>query len=206
MYASLFKLNATHPLLATSANYAYSLSGTFRYLQLADTGIAITVIGNFDVNSASGNVTFQNAGTWYNYLGADSIAATGSSQSITLDPGEYKVYINKNLNDTSSGTVVTPPPPDTASVNGIKIYPSPVVNNGSVITYTLSSQDNVTLALYNMMGQQAGLFYLGSQASGTHIITFGELPFNINSLKNGAYVLRLISSQKTSHVEFSVLH
>ncbi len=203
VYTSLFKLNATHPLLATSTNYTYSLSGSFRTLQLADTGISITVMGNFDVNQASANVTFQTAGTWYNYLGTDTIVASGNSQSITLSPGEYKVYINKNLNDTSSK-----PPPDTTTVSSFlaKINPNPVASSSSVIEYDLPAQSNIGLSIFNFVGQNLGSFNLGQQPKGKHTISFGQLPFNIYSLKNGVYIMKISSTQSAANIAFVVLH
>lgn len=200
VYASLLNLQNNYPELA-NATPVYSLSNAFKALQVSGSGISVTVIGNFDVIPSTAGVTFQNAGTWYNYLGTDSIIATGNSQSITLNPGDYKVYLNKKLKDTTTTTV-----PDTTNINGIKIYPSPVVNSSSVIAYTLSSPDNVAISLYNMTGQRIAAFNLGSQVSGTHTLTFNQLPFNIYSLKNGAYILKLNSTQKTAHVVFSVLH
>ena len=56
----------------------------------------VMVIGNFDVVSATGSVTFQ-----IRYLlrlpGQRTITATGSAQSITLQPGEFQQYLNRNI-------------------------------------------------------------------------------------------------------------
>ncbi|HXB45210.1 MAG TPA: T9SS type A sorting domain-containing protein, partial [Puia sp.] len=205
VYARLFKLSDSFPSLASSTNVQYALSTAFRSLQVTGSGISVTVIGNFDVIPATGSVTFPTAGTWYNYVGTDSIAATGSSQTISLNPGEYRVYTDINLSDTSSH-VVNPPPPDTSSVHGIQISPNPVVSGSSLIKYTLGVSSSVSLALYNLMGQRIGAFNLGSQSTGTHSLTFADLGFNIYSLKNGVYVLRLNSAQKAMHFTFSVLH
>jgi hypothetical protein len=38
--------------------------------------LKIMVIGNFDVTATTGSVTFQNAGTWYNYLSGGTRTAT----------------------------------------------------------------------------------------------------------------------------------
>ncbi|HLY68473.1 MAG TPA: alpha-amylase family glycosyl hydrolase, partial [Puia sp.] len=141
VYASLLNLQNDYPQLATSTP-VYSLNNAFKTLQVSDSAISVTVIGNFDVISSSAGVTFQNPGIWYNYLGSDSIVATGNIQNITLNPGDYKVYINKKIKDTTTGTVN-----DTSHINGIKIYPSPVTSSNSVIAYTLSSQDDVSLSL-----------------------------------------------------------
>ena len=205
VYAALFKLNDSFPSLAASTNVNYSLSNAFRNVQVTGSGIGVTVIGNFDVIPTTDVVTFQSAGTWYNYLGNDSILATGSSQSITLSPGAYKVYTNKNLHDTATGGgAVTPP--DTTIVNGMRIYPNPVANSTSVITYSLPASGNVNLGLYDMMGQKIGSFSLGNQSSGRNTITFNQLPFNINSVQNGVYTIKLYSNMKTAQTSFCVIH
>jgi 1,4-alpha-glucan branching enzyme/uncharacterized protein YaiE (UPF0345 family) len=209
VYASLFKLADSFPSLATSTNVNYSLANAFRSLQVTGSGISITVIGNFDVVSSTGNVTFQNAGTWYNYLGTDSITATGGSQSITLNPGGYKVYINKNLNDTttsSGGGGTSGGGGNTDSAAGTTIYPNPVINSSSVIKYTLTASSKVSLSLFNAMGQNLGTFNLGNQVAGVHTTTLNQLPLNVYSLADGMYVFKIISSNNSSHLSFLVNH
>lgn len=67
-------------------------SGAFKWLRLNSSGGKVVVIGNFDVTNQSGSVTFPSAGTWYNYLSGETFTATGSPQSFTLKPGEFKVF------------------------------------------------------------------------------------------------------------------
>jgi hypothetical protein len=207
VYTSLFKLADSFPSLATSTTASYSLTGAVKTVQVTSPGISVAVIGNFDIAPNAGTITFPTAGSWYNYLGSDSITATGSAQSITLSAGEYKVYTSLNLNDTTTkGGGTPPPPPDTSSVNGIVIAPNPVLNSSSVITYTLSVSSDVDLGIYNMLGQRLGSYDLGTQATGTHTLSFNDLPFNTSALKNGVYILKLNSSGKTMHVSFLSLH
>jgi glycosidase len=202
VYASLFKLNAAHPMLAASTNYTYSLSGTFRTLQLADSEIAVTVIGNFDVNPASASVTFQTQGTWYDYTGTDSITATGTAQNITLNPGDYKVYINKKTNDTS-----VQQQGDTSGLNGfaVRVYPNPVINSSTYVEYHLTDQENVDLCLYDLMGRRLSSYNLGNQIAGVHTIQFNQLPYNVLSLPRGVYIAQIISGSKKAHFSFVVL-
>ena len=44
----------------------------------------------------TGSVTFQNAGNWYNYLQGGTRYATGVPENITLQPGEYFVYLDRD--------------------------------------------------------------------------------------------------------------
>ncbi len=98
VYAKLFKLRNVSNYLPTfvTNDVADSLNGGFKWLKVNSDSLKIMVIGNFDVVAATGTVTFQNAGTWYNYLSGGTRTATGTAESITLQPGEYYVYVNRN--------------------------------------------------------------------------------------------------------------
>lgn len=100
VYSKLLKLRNVPNFLPTfvTSNISYNLSGGFKTLQVTTDSLKLTVIGNFDVVSSTGTVTFQNPGTWYNYLSGGTRVATGSAESITLQPGEYYVYTNREAN------------------------------------------------------------------------------------------------------------
>ena len=203
VYQAMFHLSDSFPALEAPTQVSYSLSGAVKSVVLTTPDINVAVIGNFDVASTSGVLTFPSTGTWYNYLGSDSIQATGAAQSIPLAAGQYKVYISKKLVDTST---VVPPPQDTSSISGVRIYPNPVATSNSVIKYTVSASGKVQMAIFSFMGQRIGTFDLGTQSSGTHSLTFYQLPFNVKALQDGIYILKLQSSQKTSYFTFSVQH
>jgi hypothetical protein len=98
VYSKLFALRKYAPYLPTftSNDIDYALGGAFKYLKVTSPSLKICVIGNFDVNTASGYVTFQNAGTWYDYLNGGTITTTGGLEYITLQPGEYHVYLDRD--------------------------------------------------------------------------------------------------------------
>ncbi len=98
VYSSLIKLrfNNLYKNLFTSNTIQQDFTGAFKYLKLSQGGASIVVIGNFDVIPQTGSVTFQNAGTWYDYLNGTTITVTGTPQSFNLQPGEYHVYLNMN--------------------------------------------------------------------------------------------------------------
>ncbi len=66
-------------------------------MEVYDNNLKVVVMGNFDVVSQTGSVTFPSAGTWTDYLNGAQITATGASQSFTLQPGEYHVYLNADI-------------------------------------------------------------------------------------------------------------
>jgi len=99
VYSQLLRLRTTPAYLSTftSGTVNYNLSGAVKWLTVSDAALTYIVFGNFDVANQSVTINFPSAGTWYSYL-TDSVAAIASTaQSVTLKPGEYYVFTNKNL-------------------------------------------------------------------------------------------------------------
>ncbi|MEP7110402.1 MAG: alpha-amylase family glycosyl hydrolase [Ferruginibacter sp.] len=114
-YAKLINLRLSNPDVFNNTIFSYNFSdngGLFKRFQIADpaaTGMRVTVIANFDVVQQTRPITFQTTGNWYNYLangsGTGINGTTGNTfnlavaaQSITLQPGEYHVYIYQPAN------------------------------------------------------------------------------------------------------------
>lgn len=206
VYASLLALRSAYPALATGES-SYSLGSNVKYLQEVSSGLSVMVVGNFDVVPVTGSITFASAGTWYDYLSAKTIQATGVAQSVTLAPGEYHVYANKNINPADSAVTDTTTAPVGNSVL-LNIYPNPVVvaNGNPRITYQLPVAGNSSLAIYSIGGRRMGAVNLGQQAAGQYTLQAGQWPVNPSGLAAGYYVLKLISSAGTVHVPFVVIN
>ena len=97
VYSKLLKLRNVPNFLPTfvTNNVNYNLGGALKWLQVNSDSLKIMVYGNFDVAPTTGTISFQNSGTWYNYLSGGSRTATGLAESVTLQPGEYYVYVNR---------------------------------------------------------------------------------------------------------------
>jgi len=154
-YSSLINLRLSNPGVFNNTAFSYDFydnAGLVKNLQIADpspNGMRVTVIANFDVVPQTRSVTFQTEGKWYNYLGNGTASGingiTGSSftldpgaatQSITLEPGEYHVYIyqpptvysfigNGNWTDAGNWMYGTVPPSPLPSGSEIIIGPLP---------------------------------------------------------------------------------
>jgi hypothetical protein len=99
VYSKLLTLRSNPKFLTTFASGAmnYDLSGSIKWQSLSSDSLDIMVMGNFDVLTRTGTVTFPATGTWYSYL-TDSVTTVGStSVSITLQPGEYFVFTNRDI-------------------------------------------------------------------------------------------------------------
>jgi len=206
-YASLLKLRANYPALATGTTN-YSLTGSVKYLGVRTDSLSVMVVGNFDVLAGAASIPFPSAGTWYDYLSTDTIVATGSAQELTFTPGEYHVFTNRNLNataDTTTDTTTTPPPPPTAGLS-LKISPNPVVNSTATIRYNLPNAASVSFVVYSISGRRVGVLDLGNLGAGQYTLPVSELPGNPAIMPDGYYILEMITSSGTTHLPFLVIH
>ena len=207
VYAKLLALHAAYPALATGQT-TYSLTNNVKYLGVQSDTLSVMVVGNFDVVTAVDSVPFPKAGTWHDYLSTDSIIATGSTQGVSLAPGEYHVFIRNNLTaaDTTTDTTTTTSTPPPTSPE-LKLYPNPVsFGNSTVITYQLPYASNSSLVIYSITGQRKVSIYLGSQAAGTYTLQPGQLPMDPSLLPAGYYVMELITDAGNAHLSFVVMH
>jgi hypothetical protein len=200
VYASMLRLRTLYPGLATPSSITSSLGGGVKSLQVSTDSLSVTVIGNFDVVTGTGSVTFQNAGSWFNYLTGEPFTAAANAQSFTLAPGEYRVYVNKNVTNTVTtaiGNVNVVPNPF-----NIMVYPNPTVNGNATVSYQLPGYGRTSLSVLNLVGQVLATVELGTQPAGKYTLTLSQIPLGIASLANGYYVLRIVSKQQSSQAPF----
>lgn len=193
VYQGLLKLRA-HPQFKnnfTDGQVSRSLGGAFKWLKLETDTSSIVVIGNFDVNAASGTVSFPQAGTWYDYFGGTSFAATGAAQNFSLAPGEYRVYINRNINNVV--TPVTDLVYDGKKIS-LSVFPNPVKHQAR-LRYEIPETGPVTIRLVNMSGQQVALLYSGFRTPGIYELTGAGLNQLLRQ-KQGVYFVQLQVGQR----------
>ena len=186
-YASLLKLRF-HPLYKdgfVSDQITHSLGGAFKWLQVTTDTSNLCLVGNFDVATATGQVSFQNAGTWYDYLNGTTFTATGAAQSITLQPGEFHLYLNRNVTN-----VITTPVTDILNQGkffSISVYPNPVMKN-AVLEIENKETGSASLELFNAAGQKIKERSLGVLVKGVHQISFTEIDKAF--LPSGIYLIQ----------------
>jgi hypothetical protein len=97
--SALMKLkNKYSDVFATDIASGYDLGcNTFKVFQINNSTMNATVIGNFDVISKTKAITFQHTGVWTNYITGAAYNYTSTSQTITLQPGEFRVMLDKNI-------------------------------------------------------------------------------------------------------------
>jgi len=93
VYASLIQLRNTNPIFKTS-DYETDLVTNFKQVLLKDGGSSyVCAIANFDLEERTETVNFGTTGTWNDYFSTSTITNTEVETEITLQPGEYHLYI-----------------------------------------------------------------------------------------------------------------
>ena len=199
-YSSLINLRF-HPWykdVFVSGNITQDFSGAFKWMKLTSASDTsdLVVVGNFDVISVSATVSFPTAGTWYDYLNNTTFSSTGAAQAITLSPGEFHVYVNRNVNNLSI-TPVTPVPWDGSSLD-VKLFPNPA-SDRFVVEVNVPQSSNVSMDLYNALGQHITSLYNNFVTRGSH-----QIDFNKANISGGIYYLKITtkSATKTIQVNF----
>jgi len=202
VYAAMLKLRTLYPQLALPASFNASLTGAVKTLTAVTDSISVAMIGNFDVISANTSLTFPSTGTWYNYFTGEAYSAGSGPQSFSLAPGDFRVFVNKNL----SGNVATATGDVTYSRNpfGIQVYPNPVGNNNSVVEYELPEYGKTYISVLSLVGQTLATVELGAQPAGKYSLTLDQLHLNVSSMAGGYYVLRIVSRQQSSQAPFLI--
>ena len=100
---------------------------------------------------------------------------------MTLQPGEYHVYLNRNV------TSITTPTIDIGFFQNslLHIYPNPVYKS-AIIEYELPVNAPITLSLLDMYGRRIKLLFAGFKLKGNY-----QLPFAGGHLTRGVYFLQL---------------
>ncbi len=214
VFAGLMNLRRTQTAAFNSNNYVYNLVGAVKWFQLSDPTLNITIMGNFDVVQQSLNITFQNAGTWYDYFTGNTFNATGSVQNIPLRPGEYRIYTSKNLNGVIPNPNPDPLPDPDPNPNpnpnpvdnltnvknglGLKVYPNPL-RNTATLKFKVPANGITDISILSAAGQKLSTVFSGNINKGIYVLSMNT---KVRPLATGLYALRIVQNGKTNVFKF----
>ncbi|QTE22451.1 alpha-amylase family glycosyl hydrolase [Polaribacter cellanae] len=163
-------------------------SNGLKKIKLTDataTGIQnIVVLGNFGTTTQSINPTFQKTGTWYNLLDNNkTINVTNTNSTISLAPGEYKMYGNMPATLSNKDVVI--------EKDKIQLYPNPATNQFYV------SKEVVSVTIFDITGKMIKKYDNKAVKNNS---------FTTSNMNKGIYFVRFKSENNIINVKKLILH
>lgn len=200
VYRSLIQLKKDEPVFENPTSFTQDLSGAVKSIHLSNADQDVTVIGNFDVTSATVNPRFQKTGTWYNYLDGTSLKINKTDSTFTLAPGQYMVYLSKKVSKPAGTVLATKRQKDAAALQLVAL-PNPA-GSTATLRYELGQSAPVSVTVTNLLGATVHTATTATrQAAGTR-----ELQLPVQHLANGIYLVRLSAGAQQQTVRLVVQH
>jgi hypothetical protein len=93
-YAGLIRFRMENPrFFDKDATFSWTPTGSTKIIKCTADGKSFYVIGNFSKGSQTVTATLPSSGTWTNWFDKTE-SFTGSSKSMTLKGGEFKLFVN----------------------------------------------------------------------------------------------------------------
>jgi glycosidase len=191
-YAQFLKLrnNPSYTNDFISNKYTVNSTGVIKSMQLNGDSIKLVVLGNFDVNTATANVAFPADGYWYSLTSNKYQLITGGSTSMTLQPGEYYVYTNKNISSAVITDVLNIGMPELKMA--VSFNPNPMTSS-SIVKYQLPESGQLNIHAYNMNGSDCGILFSGYKFKGDQQFIINK---NASMQMPGIYFISFTLNQK----------
>ena len=180
-WAEIIALRKGLPVFSTD-NFSVSLSGAGKQIKLYHNDMDVVIVGNFDVTQQSVSVAFPNTGTWYEYFSQSSTTLESTETSITLNPGEYRMYSSVEIN--RDDYIVTSINTNTnESPLNAKVWPNPASN---LLNVSVNSPEytNAKISLVDITGRRVASIFEGSFNKGENLITWNRT----NRIPSGLYL------------------
>lgn len=172
VFSNLAKLKTQEPAFETT-DYSLSVYSALKTIHLNSDDMDVVVLGNFDVVSGEVNPEFQQAGTWYEFYTGAELDVTDTQATITLNPGEYRLYTTKKFDVPDINPWIGES--QVIEKDQLQVYPNPVDDK----LYIGINANYQTIQIFNIMGQQ---MVQQNNFSSTNAI-------NVHDLIPGVYVV-----------------
>lgn len=134
----------------------------------------ITIIGNFGITEQAAIPGFQQTGTWYDLLDANStMEVTNVNTSMLLQPGEFKIFASSAVTLSNDDIIL--------NNTDLTCYPNP---SSSFIKFNKEVED---ISIYDISGKQVLTF------EGTY---YQNNNFEIEDLSQGLYFVKGKTNEK----------
>lgn len=182
--SELISLRKKYKVFNTT-NFSINAYPSVKRIDLYDSTMNVSIVGNFDVISRTNDFIFSSDGYWYEYFTGDSIKIENGKIKLELEPGEFKIFTSKKIPTPKNGLELITSV-ESNSVNNSKDYiifqnyPNPF-NSSTWLKWYNPQTQRVTIKLYDALGQVIDVLFDEIQNSGEHQLLLNPLKYNLSS-------------------------
>lgn len=170
-YSKLIKLKKEKEVFE-SLNMVYSLEGAQKYIVWQGEEQNAFLVGNFDVEDATVNVTLPRKGEWKNALTDQTVNIESVNYSVTLKPGEYQLFLDNGVPTSIEDQII--------ENTGVRISDDYIDYEGAIARF---------ITIYNLLGS------IQKSQPNTQSVNISDLP-------QGAYILKIKTDKETISRKF----
>ena len=156
----------------SSDDFTLAVTDAAKRIEINHADMDVRIIGNFDVENLAVNPSFSKTGWWYSYFEGDSINVSDLQGTISLAPGEYRLFTSKRL---VKPDITADRRNFRAKENKLQVYPNPVKG----MLYMESVPESSRLNILNSAGLVVKIFEMEGMQD--HV--------DLSSLPPGLYIL-----------------
>jgi hypothetical protein len=168
-----------------TGTFVWTPAGAIRTIGIQSASMDVAIVGNFSLNIQQVNGFLTKTGTWFDYFGNATLEVTSLSQSVTLAPGEFKIFTTTKQPDQKPGlvgSIIT----SVESNDKFEWYPNP---SEDLLMIPITHTDFAMVDILTTTGQRL-LQVSFENPSNT-------LEVNVSEVPSGLHIVRVQTSQKT---------
>nr|NQU89051.1 T9SS type A sorting domain-containing protein [Bacteroidota bacterium] len=122
VYSVLIDMKKNMDVFETT-QFSLDVHNATKSIVLNQASMDMVVVGNFDVLSKTHTPAWPNTGTWYEYYSQSTLEVTGTNQSVSLQPGAYKLFTSEYV-EISDNFFYFPPNIVSLAIDGYHVIDS----------------------------------------------------------------------------------
>lgn len=184
-WSTIIEFKTQYPEVFNTDNFTIHENGLVKTVSLSDASMDVVIIGNFDIIAKDVNPNFTKTGTWYNYFTSEELNITNTSETITLKPGEYRMFSTVKLSDPRGGTSS-----DDSDNDGVpddvdncpNTFPGATVNEFGCALFSLPA-DNFTVQVTSETcpDKNNGVISISANSAEEYTVTINGTDYNFTS-------------------------
>lgn len=133
-------------------DFTWQPDGNYKSIHISNADTSVVILGNFDVNPAEMEPSFQHTGIWYDFFSGSEIVVDDVNATLSYGPGEYHIYTDKKLHTPD---IVLGIENGEVQVTNVSVYPNPT--SGLLHIYFEKNEflrGNNSWSIINAMGKE----------------------------------------------------